>query len=187
MGDDFLDADDDVVSSDDVGGDKGSGGQKVGFLPAIVIQILKWAAIIVGAIIFIVTVVVLTLRLMGAGQPGQDRVERSELYEGPPPEYSWYQEIPELRGVTRDEVPRTFVIEVRLGYELEESAVSNALIGQTIPLTDMLNTWFASQYADYLIDITNREEIRSKLLGEIRKIVPDVRQVAFTKYQVLDF
>jgi flagellar FliL protein len=187
MADDFLDGDDDVVATDDVGSDGGGGGQKVGFLPAIVIQILKWAVIVVGAIIFIVTVVVVTLNIMGAGQPGQDRVPRSESYEGPPPEYSWYQEIAELRGVTRDQVPRTFVVEIRLGYELENSSVSNSLIGQTIPLTDMLNTWFASQFADYLLDITNREEIRKRLLAEVQKIVPEVEQVAFTKYQVLDF
>jgi flagellar FliL protein len=186
MGDDFLDGDDDVVATDEVS-DGGGGGQKVGFLPAIVIQILKWAAIIVGAIIFIVTVVVVTLNIMGAGQPGQDRIPRSESYEGPPPEYSWYQEIAELRGVTRDQVPRTFVVEIRLGYEKDNSTIANAIIGQTIPLTDMLNTWFASQNANYLLDISNREEIRKRLLAEVQKIVPEVEQVAFTKYQVLDF
>ncbi|AHC14593.1 flagellar basal body-associated FliL family protein [Salinispira pacifica] len=186
MGDDFLDGDDDVVAADD-GGSEGGGGQKVGFLPAIVIQILKWAAIIVGAIIFIVTVVVVTLNIMGANQPGQDRVERSESYEGPPPVYSWFAEIPELRGVTSDQVSRTFVVEIRLGYEKDNAAISNSIINQQIPLTDMLNTWFASRSASYLIDIDNRDEIRSQLLAEIQKIVPEVERVAFTKYQILDF
>ncbi len=186
MGDDFLDGDDDVVSTDDVGSE-GGGGQKVGFLPAIVIQILKWAAIIVGAIIFIVTVVVVALNIMGAGQPAQDRVRRSESYEGPPPEYSWYEEIPELRGVTRDDVPRTFVVTVRLGYELENAAVSNSLTKQDIPLTDMLNTWFSSQFASYLLEVDNKEEIRRRILAEVQKIVPEVQQVAFTQFQVLSF
>lgn len=186
MGDDFLDGDDDVVATEDVGGD-GGGGQKVGFLPAIVIQILKWAAIVIVAILFIVTVVFLTLKVMGAGTPGQDRVPRSESYEGPPPVYSWYQEIPELRGVTSDQVARTYVVDVQIGYEFENSGVTNDIINQKIPLTDMLNTWFASQQAEYLLDVNNRDEIRKRLQAEIQKIVPEVQQVAFTKYQVLDF
>ncbi len=184
MGDDFLDGADDVVATDSGGG---GGGQKVGFLPAIVIQILKWVSIIVGAIIFIVTVVVVTLNIMGANQPGQARVPRSEAYEGPPPEYDWYQEIPELRGVTNDQVSRTFVVQVNIGYAVGDESLNNRLIKQTIPLTDMFNTWFASRSAEYLININNREEIRNKLLAEIRKITPGVQRIAFTQYQILTF
>ena len=184
MGDDFFDDEGSgVVDADAAGGDD----QKGSFLPTIVVQVLKWVAIVVGAIIFIVTIVVITLNIMGASQQNQNRVSRSESYEGPPPVYSWYEEIPELRGVTNDQVSRTFVIEVRLGYEKDNTGVSVKIGDQTIPITDMLNVWFASRSADYLQDISNREEIRKRLLADLKKIVPETEIVAFTKYQILSF
>ena len=184
MSDEFLDEEGAVV--DDEMGDVGAP-PKAGVLPAIVVQILKWIAIIVGTIIFIVTVVIITLNIMGAGRPSQNRIPRSESYEGPPPVYSWYEEIPELRGVTNDQVSRTFVIEVRLGYEKDNTGTSVKIGDQTIPITDTLNIWFASRSAEYLQGISNREEIRKRLLADLKKIVPEIETVAFTKYQILDF
>ncbi len=186
MGDDFLDGDGTDLLNEEAP-EEVDVPIKGGLMPTVVIQILKWIAIIVGTIIFIVTVVVITINIMGAGQRSQNRIPRSESYEGPPPVYSWYEEIPELRGVTNDQVSRTFVIEVRLGYEKDNTGTSVKIGDQTIPVTDMLNVWFASRSAEYLQNITNREEIRRRLLADLKKIVPEIETVAFTQYQILDF
>jgi len=186
MGDNFFDDNNEGFLNEEEGEGSPSTG-KSRFLPTIVVQILKWLAIIISAIIFIVTVVVITLNIMGAGQQSQTRIPRSESYAGPPPVYSWYEEIPELRGVTNDQVSRTFVIEVRLGYAKDNTGVSVKIGDQTIPLTDMLNVWFASRSAEYLQNINNREEIRKRLLADLKRIVPEIETIAFTQYQILDF
>ena len=53
---------------DEAGGEEQpttAGKKKIGFLPAIVIDILKWGAIVIGAIIFIVGYRGITVRFMG--------------------------------------------------------------------------------------------------------------------------
>lgn len=186
MGDDFFDNESGNFLNEE-GGDESADPSRAGVVPSVVIQVLKWVAIIVGTIIFVVTVVVITLNIMGAGRQSQNRIPRSESYDGPPPVYSWYEEIPELRGVTNDQVSRTFVINVQLGYEKDNTGTSVKIGDQTVPITDMLNIWFASRNAEYLQNINNREEIRKRLLADLKKIVPEIETIAFTQYQILDF
>ena len=64
---------DEMFEGEDEGAAEGEGikaAKKVGFLPAVVIQIMKWAALGLGAIIFIVTVTVVTINFFGAGSQG---------------------------------------------------------------------------------------------------------------------
>jgi flagellar FliL protein len=185
MSDDFLEGDDDVLSAEGSGGKESK--QKVGFLPAIVIQVLKWGAIILGLIIFVVTVVIVTLNIIGAGGPGQARTDITEDYQQDLPVYSYYA-LDELRGITSDEVRRTFVVEVQIGYDEGDDVTLNEILKRKVPMTDILLGWFSDQRAAYLLNNTNREEIRNKIKALLNRILTrDIREVRFTKFQVLDF
>ena len=91
MADEMFDADDDVVGAEETQG----GQRRVGFLSGVLIQILKWVGIILGAIIFIVTVVVVTVNFLGRGNASQTRVPESELYRESVPILEWYEQIAE--------------------------------------------------------------------------------------------
>lgn len=184
MSDDFLDADDEVGG--DAGASEGSK-KRVGFLPAIVIQILKWAAIVIGLIIFVVTIVIVTLNIIGAGSPGQARTDITEDYAENLPIYEYYA-LDELRGVTADEVRNTYVVTLQIGYDEGDKVTNNEIIRRRIQIVDQVSLWFASQRAAYLLDARNRAEIQQKLKALINQIMArDVREVRFTNYQVLNF
>ena len=186
MSDDFLEGDDDVAGGADAGAGDGAK-KRVGFLPAIVIQILKWAAIVLGLIIFIVTVVILTLNIIGAGSPGQNRTDVTEDYAENLPIYAYYQ-LPELRGVTADEVRNTYVVELQIGYDADDEATNNEILLRRVQITDQILLWFSSQQAAYLLNSQNRVEIQSKLKALINQLMTrDIREVRFTNFQVLNF
>ncbi|NCN04221.1 MAG: hypothetical protein GW949_01195 [Spirochaetales bacterium] len=185
MSDDFLEGDEDVG-----GGDSGAseGGKKrVGFMPAIVIQILKWAAIVLGMIIFVVTIVVITLNILGTGTSNANRTDVTEDYRENLPVYEFF-DMEEFRGVTADEVRNTYVVNIQLGYDAGDSVTVNEIIGRRVQLTDQILLWFSSQNAAYLLNANNREEIRSRVRALVNQIMTrDIKEVRFTNFQILNF
>lgn len=102
-------------------------GQKIGFLPAIAIKILKWAAVGIAAIIFIVTVVLITMQILNRGTQPQTLPTVSPNYESKPPILSTFDAIEEIRTRTSDENPSTVIVRVILGYEENNKLVQNEL------------------------------------------------------------
>lgn len=181
MSDDFLEGDDEGATPEASDGQK----KRVGFLPAIVIQILKWVAILIGLILLIVTVVVIVLNVMGAGGPGSSRTDVTENYTETLPIYDYY-ELTELRGTTSDQVRNTYVVQVNIGYDQGDSATQNEILLRRVQIIDELNNWFRNQNAAYLLG--NVEEIRGKLKAIINQMMTlDIREVRFTNYQILNF
>ena len=123
---------------------------KVGFLPAALMKILKWAALAIGAIIFIVTVVIVTMRVMNRGAQPQSYAAVSESYEAKTPVYAWYDNIPEIRGRTADQTPTTVIVKVNLGYEEGNREIQTELINRTPRLRDELRRYFTSKTAEQL-------------------------------------
>jgi len=184
MSDELFDTEEEV-GGEDVGG----GGRKVGFLPGLLIQILKWAGIIVGAIIFIVTVVVVTMKIMGTGTQSQTRIPATEEYQSKPPVYDWYSGIGEIRGSTADEVRRTFIVEPNLGYDQGDRQLQTELIARNIQLREIISTYFASRTSSQLQGVENRQRVKEDLKRQINDILSNgkVRDVAFTRYEIIEF
>lgn len=179
-------------TEEEVGGDEQqqAGKKKIGFLPAVVIDILKWAAIIVGAIIFIVVVVVITVRMLDRGEGGElANVPRvSEYQDEVPPELAWFSQIGEVRGQTRDEPSMTFIVAPWVGYEPESEATLQELIAREIQVKEAIAIYFSSHYADELEGPENRERVKRDLREEINRMMRNpIREVAFDTYQILDF
>jgi flagellar basal body-associated protein FliL len=85
-------------------------------------------------------------------------------------------------------VRRTFVVEVQIGYDEGDDVTLNEILKRKVPMTDILLGWFSDQRAAYLLNNTNREEIRNKIKALLNRILTrDIREVRFTKFQVLDF
>ncbi len=172
------------VGSLDEGGDA-SGGRRFGFLSGVVIQVLKWLAIVVGAIVFVVTVTVITVRMLGPGQAAQSRsVVESESFNVGIPVYSYFDNIPPLRGSTADEERFTFVVQVSIAYPMEDEGINNELINKTVPITDSLLTYFSQQRRERLL--AQRDEVRREILAAINQImIEDVSDVFFVQYEVI--
>ncbi len=166
------------------------GKKKIGFLPAVVIDMLKWAAIIIGAIIFIVVVVVITVRSMNKGsQATSTRIPLESPYdEGGAELLDWFSNIGDVRGTTQDEVRKTYIVSPYIGYEPESEATLQELIQREIQLKEVISMYFSSRKITQLQGVDNRQRVKRELREEINKImINDVREVAFDRYEFIDF
>lgn len=161
---------------------------KTGFLPSIVLKILKWAALIVAAVIFIVTVVVVTMKVMERGRESQSAIPVSEAYREGPPFLAWYGAIDEIRGRTSDENPNTVVVKVSIGYDQGNKAVQSELIQRTPRIRDMIRSYFSSKTAREL-EPRYEEEIKQELKERINRIMTQgkIREVIFLEFNVIPF
>jgi flagellar FliL protein len=146
---------------DEAGGEEQpttAGKKKIGFLPAIVIDILKWGAIVIGAIIFIVVTVVITVRFMGQGnQASATRLPLESAYE-------------------------------EQSAELLNEAVSPELIQRQVQIKELINMYFAEKTISELEGNENRTRIKRELLEEINRLmIEDVQEIAFDRYEFIEF
>ncbi len=173
----FLDEDVTVGQDSEVG-------QRGGFLPALILKILKWAAVVVAAVIFIVTVVVITMRVMNQGRPSGSVPVVSPEYRSAPPEYSYYENFEEIRTRTADEVPYTVVAKVALGYEEGNKSIQNELVARTKLLQHVIRSYFASKTAAQLRD---ENVILQELLQEVNAVMTTgkIKQVLLLDYNII--
>lgn len=186
MGDQLFDTDEEVA-----GEESSSGGRRIGFLPGLLIQILKWAGIIIGAIIFIVSVVVITLRIMGEGtDTAQTQVPAgTEEYQSSVPVLTWYSNIEEIRGSTADQPRQTFIVQPYIGYQPGQQMVENELINRKVQIREIIAIYFSSRTADELLGAENRERVKQELKRRINDIMSSgqVADIAFDRYQIVEF
>lgn len=167
-----------------------AGKKKIGFLPAIVIDILKWTAIVVGAIIFIVVVVILTVNMMGGGQQASTtRLPlQSEYVEEGAELLTWFSQLGDIRGTTADEVRQTFIINAHIGYDTNNEAVLPELIQREIQIKEAIAIYFGSREVSELAGVENRLRVKRELREEINRIMTqNVNEVAFDRYEFIEF
>ncbi|TFH06217.1 MAG: hypothetical protein E4H09_00720 [Spirochaetales bacterium] len=184
MGDDMFDGDDDVVGAEE----KQPGEKRVGFIPGVLIQVLKWAGIILGVIILVVTITVITVNFLSAGNVGQTRVPTSQDYRTDLPILTYYP-IEELRGVTADEVRTTFIVEPYLGYDPENTGLTTELIQRDIQLIGVFIDYFGSKTTADLERSENRRRVQQELIDLMNRILREgqIEDLVFKSYQFLPF
>ena len=187
MADDMFDAEDDVVATEEAQ----PGQKRVGFLPGVLIQVLKWTGIILAAIIFIVTVVVITVRVLNRGNTAQVRAPISQDYEANTPRLEYYGQIGELRGVTGDEVRTTFVVQPYLGYRRGNDGLATELIDRRIQLIGLFNEYFGTRLRSEMEggQGTHRQRVERELIEQINNLLEEgtIDDIVFSSYQFLEF
>ena len=185
MSDDLLGNEEEIEAEEQAAGQKRGGG----FLSGLLIEILKWAGIVIGAIIFIVTVVVVTLRIMDTGSASQTEIPQSEEYQSAPPMLQWYSQIQEVRGQTADEVRKTFIVAPYLGYEGENKQLQSELINRQVMIKEEIALYFSNKTEDELTGPENREQVKEELRRRINEMLSSgqIETIAFDRYTVVDF
>ena len=184
MSDEIFDKDDQIAEGV-VEPQKG-----LGYLSGIIIQILKWLGIILGVVIFVVTIVIITLNIVDRRSGiTQTRIPNVEDYTAQPPILQWYSEINEIRGSTADAERRTFIVEPHIGYDLEDRLVQTEINARKIQLREIIAFYFSAQVATELEGVENRQRVKADLTREINRIMRSgkIRDVAFDRYQVVEF
>ena len=185
---DELDSMDDGESPDAGAGSRKKGGALGALLPTI----LKFAAIGIGALIFIVTVSVITYSLMSKGGKSQTVVADPESpYMGKRPYYSWYTSIGTVTTKTKDSGDNksyTVTVVMNLGYDQEDQPSGSELSQRQYELRDFTRHYFTGKTAEEL-----QPENEGRLKQDIREILntrffdtAKIRLVVFEKLDVME-
>jgi len=114
------------------GGDSGgTGGQKKpSGLAALLPNLLKFVAIGLGALIFIVTVSVITYNILNKGGQSQTFIPSASPFIGARPQYQMFTSIGQIRTSTKDPLPYSVVVDMVVGYDLNDNTAQAELTGR---------------------------------------------------------
>jgi flagellar FliL protein len=177
---------------EDIGGEEAEGAaapKKASGLAAVLPNLLKFIAIGLGALIFIVTVAVITFNIMSKGGKSQTTVaDPTSPYVGKHPEYSNYTLIGQVTTRTRDKAVINVTVDVVLQYDLNNVAAQTELTSRQYDLRDFVRRYFSGKYAEELAP-----EHEERLKRDIQEILntrfldtAKVRNVLFLKLDIME-
>ena len=182
MGDEEVFAEDDIAGVEDT-----EVSQKTGILPGIVIKILKWVVLGLAAVVFIVTVVVITTSIMNQGVQSQSYPAVSPEYEAESEILQWFA-VEEIRGRTADDHAVTVMVTVKLGYKLDDKNLQTEIGQRAEQIYEIIRLYFGSKYDD---DLKPQDEpgIKQDLIEKINRILSTgkIKEIIFKQFQTIEF
>jgi flagellar FliL protein len=155
-----------MSDSDDILGDggetreSGGGAKKAGGLAALLPNLLKFVAIGLGAVIFIITVTIITFNFMNkSGRSRTVVADSSSPYTGKRPEYLYFNSIGTVRCRTKDPTSHSVVVDLAIGYDMNDKNAAAELTTRLYELQDFVRNFFSSKYA---AELATENEARLK-------------------------
>ena len=180
MANESMDFEDNETTGESEKKSKGIGG----LLPTL----LKWVAIVLGAIILIVTVVVITMKIVGGNTSQQAVIPVSQEYGSKREVLDWYTSLGQISTKTSDSIPASVIVEVVLGYKQADKAASTEITQRQIEIKDYLRRYFTQRTVE---DLRPRNEENRRI--EIRNAINDdilssskIRDVRFLNLQIIE-
>ena len=183
----MSDSDDLDLDGGDAPDSGGASKKKGGGLGNLLPTILKFAAIGIGALIFIVTVSVITYNIMNKGGKSQTVIsDPSSPYIGTRPQYSYYDSLGKMTVKTRDTVGYNVSVEMIIGYNLDDSDAGMELINRKYELRDFIRRYFSSKYAAELAP-EREEELKRDIREQLNRFLDTARAsvILFDKLDVM--
>jgi len=163
--------------------------KKKGGLGTLLPTLLKFAAIGIGALLFIVTVSVITYNIMNSGGKTQTNVtDPASPYIGRKPIFSWYTDIGTVTTKTKDELSHSVSVVMNIGYDTTDVTAYSELSGRKFELQDFVRRYFAGKYADDLKP-ENEDRLKQEIKETLNKRFLEtarVRDITFTKFDVME-
>jgi flagellar FliL protein len=181
-----VDQSDDSGLPEDSGVDSSPAPRKRGGM-GFLVKALKWVAIGLGALIFIVTIVVVTFNVMnGRGQRAAQAAPQNDSYIAVKPIYATYDGVGNIDTTTADATPYTVTVKPVLEYDQGDNASQGELVGRKAQLIDFFLSYFSKKRAKDLVP-ENRAKIKEEVKELLNTQVLDkarVRGVLFTQFEV---
>jgi flagellar FliL protein len=144
----MSDNDDLNLDGDDSAG--ASSPKKASGLAALLPNLLKFVAIGLGALIFIVTVSVITYNILNKGGQSQTVIPSASPFVGSRPQYQMFSSIGMIRTSTKDVVPYSVIVDMVVGYDLNDNNTQTELTARLYELRDFVRVFFKGKMADDL-------------------------------------
>ena len=182
-------ADEESFLEEDVsaGGQDVEVGGRVGFIPAFLFKVLKWAAIGVAAVIFIVTVVYFAMRILNQGTRPAAVPSVSAEYRATPPRLHYYDAFDDIRTRTADQTPFTVIARVAIGYDDNNKNLTNEINERNKKIQDLIRSYFTQRTAAEVMP-KNEQVVKQELMERINTILSSgkIQDVIFLEYNVIE-
>ena len=160
--------------------------KKRGALSAIFPTLLKFAAIGLGALVFIVTISVITYNIMNKGGRSQTNLsDPSSPYMGKRPEYAMYTLIGSVTTNTKDVVRTSVTVDMIIGYDLNDQAGATELTSRQYELRDFVRRFFTGKYAADLVP-EKEEELKREIREQLNTRFLDTARARIILFNRLD-
>ncbi|MGI5057739.1 flagellar basal body-associated FliL family protein [Treponema pectinovorum] len=173
------------LNDDGAGDDLASSPKKSKGLGGILPVLLKWIAIGLAAIILIVTVVVVTMKIIGGNQSQVAVVPVTEEYSSNKEILDWYSSLGSIRTKTSDVNPASVNVEVVLGYKKDDKATSTEITQRTVELKDFLRRYFTQKSYEELRP-QNEEGLRIEIRNAINDSILSSSKIKDVRFMQLD-
>ncbi len=162
-----------------------SGPRRGGLLSGMLLTILKWAAIGIGAVIIVVTTTIITVRIASKGNNPQGLAAISPAYGGKAAPLASYDNIEQIRGQTADDPPAIFLMQVSLGYDPKDKAISVEIGNRSREIQDLILKNISRKKAADLSP-GNYDVVQNELKDQINSIMTEgkIQAVMFRQFVV---
>ena len=166
----------------------GSSPKKKGGIGAIFPTLLKWCAIVVGAIILVVTVVVITMKIMNSNTPATTAIASTEEITTKREQLDWYTSLQQIRTKTNDPIPASVLVDVVLGYKKDDKATSTEITSRNVEIRDFLRRYFTGK-SSLELKPGNEEALRIEIRNTINDDILStsrIKDVRFLSLEVIE-
>ena len=159
--------------------------KKASGLAALLPNLLKFVAIGLGALIFIVTVSVITYNILNKGGRSQTVIPSNSPFVGARPQYQMFSSIGVIRTTTRDPIAYSVVVDMIIGYDLNDNTAASELTGRLYELQDFVRRFFKSKLADELKP-ENEPRLKQEILETLNTRILNSSRARIILFRQLD-
>jgi len=159
--------------------------KKASGLMSLLPNLLKFVAIGLGALIFIVTVSVITFNILNRGGRAQTAIPVASPFVGSRPEFSMFTLIGLVRTSTRDPIPYSVAVEMIIGHDLGDNATAMELTSRLYELQDFVRVFFRSKRAADLRP-ENEPQLKREILEQINTRILNTGRARIILFRQLD-
>ncbi|MCL2093189.1 MAG: flagellar basal body-associated FliL family protein [Treponema sp.] len=156
-----------------------------GGLGALLPNLLKFVAIGLGALIFIVTVSVITYNILNRGGRSQTTIPVSSPFVGTRPTFSFFTLIGSVRTSTRDPIPHSVVVDMIIGYDENDNASAIELTSRLYELQDFVRAYFKTKTAADLRP-ENEARLKQEILEQLNTRMLNTARARIILFRQLD-
>ena len=159
--------------------------KKASGLAAILPNLLKFVAIGIAALIFIITVCVITYQILNKGGQSQTVIPINSPFVGARPVYSYFTLIGPIRTTTKDYSPYGVTVDMQIGYDENDNAAATELTARIYELQDFVRVFFKSKMADELRP-ENEPRLKQEILETLNTKLLNTARARIVLFKQLD-
>jgi flagellar FliL protein len=151
-------------------------------------RILIWVIGILVGLVVVITVSVITYRIMDKKNTARNFPVVSQEYQSKPENYVYFDLIGQIRTRTSDRTAYSVIVTPLIGYDTDDSTtVGSELTAKSAPLTDQIRNYFSQKTVEELKpdqEAILKEELKSMINGVLSS--GQIKSVIFTEFQVIE-